>query len=60
VNPDNLAAMTLRQPAPNVAHVVDMGRFLAIRALLRGITDPTRIHAVNTPLLVEVPSAAVE
>jgi hypothetical protein len=56
VHPDNFAAMTLQQPAPNVSHVVDMGRFLAIRALLRGVTDPTRVHAVNTPLLADVPS----
>ena len=32
-------------------HVIDMGRFHAISTLLRGITDPTRVHAINTPLL---------
>lgn len=34
-------------------HWVDMGRFHAIASLLRGITDPKRIHAINTPLLAE-------
>jgi putative selenate reductase len=33
------------------AHVVDMGRFHAIAALLTGITDTSHVHAVNTPLL---------
>jgi putative selenate reductase len=33
-------------------HVIDVGRYLAIATLLRGITDPTRVHAVNTPLLL--------
>jgi ferredoxin len=36
---------------PNAAHTIDMGRFHALATLLRGIADPTRIHAVNTPLL---------
>jgi putative selenate reductase len=36
---------------PHAPHVVDIGRFHAIATLLRGITDPTRVHAVNTPLL---------
>ena len=40
---------------PHAAHVVDVGRFHAIATLLRGITDPTRVHAVNTPLLAQVP-----
>jgi putative selenate reductase len=60
VNSENLARMTLQHPAPAAAHVVDMGRFLAIRTLLRGISDPTRVHAVNTPILAEAPSAVVE
>ena len=32
---------------------VDMGRFHALRTLLHGIADSTRVHAVNTPLLSE-------
>jgi len=36
-----------------VPHRVDMGRFHSIAALLRGITDRTRVHAINTPLLAE-------
>jgi hypothetical protein len=36
---------------PRFAHVVDIGRFHAIATLLRGITDSTRVHAINTPLL---------
>lgn len=37
---------------PRTPHVVDMARFHAISALLRGITDTTRVHAVNVPWLV--------
>jgi putative selenate reductase len=51
VNSDNLENVALEHSAPNASHVVDIGRFLAIRTLLRGITDPTRVHAVNTPIL---------
>jgi putative selenate reductase len=36
---------------PSAAHVVDMGRFHALVTLLRGITDASRVHAVNTPML---------
>jgi putative selenate reductase len=36
---------------PRIPHQVDVGRFHAIATLLRGITDETHIHAVNTPLL---------
>jgi putative selenate reductase len=57
VNSENLAGLTLQHAAPAIAHVVDMGRFLAIRTLLRGITDPARVHAVNTPILAEASSA---
>jgi putative selenate reductase len=60
VNSENLAGLTLKHAAPAIAHVVDMGRFLAIRTLLRGITDPARVHAVNTPILAEASSATVE
>jgi putative selenate reductase len=41
----------LRLEAP---HRIDMGRFHCLAALLRGITDRTRVHAVNTPLLAAV------
>jgi putative selenate reductase len=36
---------------PHAIHQLDVGRFHAIATLLRGITDPTRVHAINTPLL---------
>jgi putative selenate reductase len=56
----DLQAPAVECPAPAEAHVVDVGRFLAIRTLLNGITDPTRVHAVNTPILSKALSAAVE
>ena len=37
--------------APHKASIVNVGQLLALRALLTGITDGSRIHAVNTPLL---------
>jgi putative selenate reductase len=52
VDSNNFTASAMDQPAPAGTHVVDMGRFLAIRTLLRGITDPARVHAVNAPLLI--------
>jgi putative selenate reductase len=45
------AAISLATSPPIAAHTIDIGRFHAIATLLRGITDATRIHAVNTPLL---------
>jgi putative selenate reductase len=60
INSDDLAAPRLERASLTDAHVVDMGRFLAIRTLLRGIIDPSRVHAVNTPILAQTPSAAVE
>jgi len=39
------------ESAPQIHHV-DMGRYHALRTLLVGITDVTRVHAVNTQLLV--------
>jgi hypothetical protein len=36
----------------NFSHVVDVGMFHSAVTLLRGIVDPSRIHAINTPLLV--------
>jgi putative selenate reductase len=41
----------LESASPATTHVVDVGRFHALSTLLRGITDGTRVHAVNTPLL---------
>jgi putative selenate reductase len=38
---------------PRDSHRLDVGRFHALATLLRGITDATRVHAVNTPLLAE-------
>jgi hypothetical protein len=48
VDTDGVMALDGVSPRP---HAIDVGRFHAIATLLRGITDPTRIHAVNTPLL---------
>jgi putative selenate reductase len=36
---------------PHAAHCLDVGRFHALATLLCGITNPTRVHAVNTPIL---------
>jgi len=38
---------------PENSHIVDMGRYHTFVTLLLGITDATRIHAINTPLLAE-------
>lgn len=38
---------------PARPHLVDVGRLYAFATLLRGITNPTRVHAVNTPLLAK-------
>jgi putative selenate reductase len=45
ITPDD-AATPLHAP-----HLLDVGRYYAIATLLRGVTDSTRVHAVNTPLL---------
>ena len=37
--------------AGQTPHRVDMGRYVALRTLLTGITDRTRVHAVNAQLL---------
>jgi putative selenate reductase len=39
---------------PAVSHTIDVGRLHAVATLLRGITDSTRVHAVNVPLLAAV------
>jgi hypothetical protein len=36
---------------PSTTHQLDVGRFHALATLLRGITDGTRVHAINTPRL---------
>jgi putative selenate reductase len=51
VSPDGALAMESSVPPPSAAHVLDVGRFHALATLLRGITDPTHVHAVNTPLM---------
>ncbi len=35
----------------SIPHVVDVGRFHSFVTLLRGISNPTRVHAVNASLL---------
>jgi putative selenate reductase len=37
----------------NRPYRIDMGRYYALLTLLRGITNSTRVHAVNTPLLAQ-------
>jgi putative selenate reductase len=46
-------AFALESASPADPHVVDVGRYHALATLLRGITDVTRVHAVNTPLLAD-------
>lgn len=36
---------------PSQPHVIDIGRLYALATLLHGITNSTRVHAVNAPLL---------
>ena len=46
------AVFQLTNPSDSSAagHIIDVGRFHALSALLEGITDANRIHAVNAPL----------
>jgi putative selenate reductase len=39
---------------PHATHLLDVGRYHAISTLLRGITDSTRVHAVNVPLMTAI------
>ncbi len=55
IRPERSVILT-SAPEPFAAHTIDMGRFHALVALLRGITDATRVHAVNTPLLASAES----
>jgi putative selenate reductase len=59
VHVDSNGAMSLDAASsrPHAPHVLDVGRYHAIATLLRGITDATRVHAVNTPLLAANVSA---
>ena len=38
---------------PGTHHLVDMGRYHTLVTLLRGITDASFVHQVNTRLLAE-------
>jgi putative selenate reductase len=40
---------------PATPHRVDMGRFHTLTALLAGITNPSRVHQVNTRLIAASP-----
>jgi putative selenate reductase len=51
VSADSHMSLEIGTSAPGQVHLIDVGRFHAIAALLCGITDTTRVHAVNTPLL---------
>ncbi len=50
VSPDGLFSPEPIDVPLQAAHVIDVGRYHALVTLLRGITDTTRIHAVNTPM----------
>jgi putative selenate reductase len=41
---------------PDQTHIVDLGRFHTMRVLLAGITDPGRVHQVNTRLVATSPA----
>jgi putative selenate reductase len=51
VRPDGSMKLNPGSSPPHVPHVIDVGRYHAIAALMRGIIDTSRVHAVNTPLL---------
>jgi putative selenate reductase len=51
VHADGAIDLDAAAAPPHAPHIVDVGRFHAIATLLRGITDPTRVHAVNAPIL---------
>jgi hypothetical protein len=50
---DGAVSLDPKSPTPGEPRIVDVGRIHAIATLLRGISDPTRVHAVNTPLLTK-------
>jgi putative selenate reductase len=51
VSPNGGFSLESHTAVPHATHFLDVGRYHAIATLLRGITDATRVHAVNTPLL---------
>ncbi len=51
VSTDGEVSLESSAARPGVTHHLDVGRFHALATLLRGITDSTRVHAINTPLL---------
>ena len=53
VLPSGAIALTTASQLPATPHIVDMGRYHALAALLRGITAEDRVHAVNTRMLAE-------
>ncbi|HVT28919.1 MAG TPA: 4Fe-4S dicluster domain-containing protein [Lacipirellulaceae bacterium] len=53
VSPDGRIALDTNESLARAPHVLDVGRFHALATLLRGITDSTRVHAVNTPMLAD-------
>jgi putative selenate reductase len=48
---NNVFTLDRDSAPPHAPHTLDVGRYHAVATLLRGIIDPTRIHAVNTPML---------
>lgn len=55
---DSQAVLSSTSNRPPASYRVDIGRLNALAALLRGITNPTRVHAINTPLLSAAANAA--
>jgi putative selenate reductase len=53
VTVDGTMSLDTKSSVPLQSHLVDVGRFHSIALLLRGITDTSRVHAVNTPYFVE-------
>ena len=51
VEEGEVTAIAEGAPLPATPHRIDMGRFHTLVALLRGITDATRIHPINTRLI---------
>ena len=50
ISSDGGFALNANGPQPHAPHLLDVGRFHALATLLRGISDTTRMHAVNAPL----------
>ena len=53
ISPEGGLTLDSSAPPPSATHALDVGRIHALATLLRGITDPTRVHAINTPLIGE-------